>query len=360
METLRCGQCLSPLSVDYVEETVEVPAGPQHAGHPGPAMPVPVHAPAAMVTLGEGNTPVIPLPWVAQEVGLRSVYAKLEYVNPTGSFKDRGTAMVLSVAREHGVTEIVEDSSGNAGASISAYAARAGIGAHVFAPSSAPAAKLQQIKVYGAQVHLVPGPRQAATDAAVAYAAERGLVYASHSLSPYFTEGTKAFAYEVAQQLAGRLPSHIVFPVGNGGLFLGAWTGFGELQRRGLIGRVPHLHCVQARAVMPIVAAYYGQEWTARPDARTVAGGISVGAPPRMEQVLDVLRSTGGSAVAADDDDILRWQRLLAEREGVYAEPTSAAALAGLEQLVAGGVVSGMDVVLVPITGFGLKDAPPQ
>ena len=201
-------------------------------------------------------------------LGLSRLWGKLEFLNPTGSFKDRGTAIMISVAREQGVAEIVEDSSGNAGASLAAYAARTGIRAHIFAPASAPAAKIGQIKVYGAQTHSVEGSREATTDAAVAYYTERRLVYASHNLSPYFLEGTKTLAYELAAEMADGPPEHLVMPVGNGSLFIGAWKGFQELLDRGHISKVPRFHCVQAGAISPIVAAYRGDDWSPKREPR--------------------------------------------------------------------------------------------
>ena len=193
---------------------------------------MPFHSTSPTVTLGEGGTPLIALPSVEDAVGGVRVIAKLEFMNPTGSFKDRGTATMLSVAMEHGVRAVVEDSSGNAGASVSAYAARAGIAAHVFAPESAPEAKLGQIRVYEAETHPTPGPREASTEAAVAFQRQHGMVYASHNLSPYFVEGTKTFVYEIATQMA-TAPDHIVIPVGNGSLLLGAWKAYRELIERG-------------------------------------------------------------------------------------------------------------------------------
>ena len=350
MHTLACGRCGGPLDVRYTAEA-EMASG----GEP----PMPYHDRAAAVTLGEGDTPCVELRAVATMLGIRRVVGKAEYQNPTGSFKDRGTAAMMSVAVELGVTAVVEDSSGNAGASVAAYAARAGIEAHVFAPADAPAAKLSQIRVYGAHTHLIEGPRQAATDAAVAYCEAGGMVYASHNLSPYFLEGTKTFAYEAARQLADDPPRHLVAPVGNGSLATGPWKGFRELSDAGLIGNGLRVHAVQARAVMPVAAAYEGNAWSAADAGRTIAGGISVAEPPRKAQVLGVLRESGGSALAVGDEDIARWQRLLAEEEGVYAEPTSAAAFAGLAALAARGVVGADDCALVAITGSGLKDAPP-
>jgi threonine synthase len=289
-------------------------------------------------------------------LGLGALYAKLESQSPTASFKDRGATVLVSMLKEAGVREVVEDSSGNAGAAIAAYAARAGIAAHIFAPATAPQAKVQQIRIYGARTHLVDGPRDAATAAAISYVAEHSSCYASHNLSPYFLEGTKTFAYEVADPLIGGLPDHVVIPVGNGSLLIGMWKGFLELRAGGRISQTPRLHGIQAEGIQPIVAAYLGEEWSAQPGVTTVAGGIAVAEPPRREQAARAMRNTGGMALAVADDDVLRWQRLLAAEEGVYAEPTSAAAFAGLEQLVLRGHILPGESVLVPVTGSGLKD----
>ena len=358
VRTLRCRSCRAPLEVEYGGAGTR--SGVQPPGWSGPEVPLPLHSPDALIALGEGGTPAVELAALGELVGLKRLYGKLEFLNPTGSFKDRGTAVMLAAAREQGVAEIVEDSSGNAGASVAAYAARAGIRAHIFAPADAPEAKLRQIRVYGAETHTVPGPREAATEAALDFCRETGKVYASHSLSPYFTEGTKLFAYEVTRQFPDGPPRHVVLPVGNGSLLIGAWTGFRELKRRGVIEWVPRLHCVQSEAFMPIVAALNGAPTTLREAGRTIAGGISVAAPVRREQMLGVLRSSKGAGVAVDDRSIARWQTLLAEREGIYAEPTSAAAFAGLERLVDAGIIGRDDLTLVPVTGFGLKDAAPS
>ena len=347
MSADACADCGSPLDVAYASET---------QGH---EMPTPLHKPESAVTLGEGNTPVTGLNSIGSRLPLRQLHAKLEFLNPTGSFKDRGTATMLSVAREHVVTEIVEDSSGNAGASVSAYSARAGIRSHIFVPADAPEAKLSQIRAYGTQIHPIEGPREAVTAAAVTYSQQHNLVYASHMLSPYFAEGTKAFAYEVVEQFGQELPDHVVFPVGNGSLLIGAYNGFREMENSGKIKKIPKLHCVQSRNVMPLVAAYNGQEWGAGFATKTVAGGISIAAPSRQWQILEILRSTGGSAVAVEESSILQMQRDLAEMEGIFAEPKSAAAFAGLEILANNGVIGEEDDVLVPVTGFGLKDEPP-
>ena len=353
MTTLACEQCETPLDVAYDASAPRVLRG-RHD------MPLPLQDLASAPTLGEGDTPLVPLPAMARELGLNRLLGKLEFVNPTGSYKDRGAAVMMAVARERGVTEVVEDSSGNAGAAVSAYAARCGITAHIFAPADAPEGKITQIRVYGAEVHSIEGSRDDTAAAAVAYSRNKNIVYASHAWSPYFPEGTKSFAYEVVDQLDGVAPDHVVFPVGNGGLLLGAYAGFRELYKAGHITGIPRLHAVQSRGVMPLVEGMAGREWDAGTATKTVAGGISVVAPVRGAQVIDTLKATNGSAVAVLDEDIISMQRLLASGEGVFAEPTSAAAFAGLDLLVQNGAIKRDDLTVVAVTGFGLKDKLPE
>ncbi|MEE2701089.1 MAG: threonine synthase [Chloroflexota bacterium] len=346
--------CQSPLELDYL--------GPfpilrdQFMGLWALDVPSPLHDPANVVSLGEGNTPCLPLENIGNALGLASIFGKLEFQSPTGSFKDRGTTVLISALKELGITQVVEDSSGNAGASLAAYAAKAGIVSHIFVPASAPSAKIQQIMVYGAQIHLVDGTRDAATKAGIAYAKNHGLCIASHNMSPYYIEGTKTIAYEIVQQMKGSLPKHIVMPVGNGSLLIGAWKGFRELQSRGVISTIPQLHAIQSEAVKPIVAAFAGETWAPSEQAKTIAGGITVGQPPRLNQCLNAISHSKGQAVAVTDDRIRTWQLALAQREGIYAEPTSAAAFAGVEMLIGQGHIGSRDTVLVPITGMGLKD----
>jgi threonine synthase len=188
-------------------------------------------------------------------------------------------------------------------------------------------------------------------------------------MSPYFVEGTKLFAYEVFEQSGGDLPKHIVIPVGNGSLLLGALKGFSELRAGGHITEIPRLHAVQAEGVMPLVAAMRGSSPALRqaqheriptlqaPGGRnTVAGGIAVGSPARLDEMVQAIRGTDGTATAVSDNEILTWRDTLAQTEGVYGEPTSAAAFAGLARLVELGKINPNESVLVPITGFGLKD----
>jgi threonine synthase len=319
---------------------------------------MPLHEEGSLISLGEGNTPCLHLERTGAGLGLRRLYAKVEYANPTGSFKDRGTAVMLSMVREMGFSEAVDDSSGNAGASLGAYASRGGMGAAVFVPAGASPFKISQIGFYGADVRPVEGPREGVTSAAREYVAERGAFYATHNWSPYFIQGMKSFAYEAVQDVPIAI-DHVVVPAGNGSLVVGPARGFAELVQEGTVPRMPRFHAVQSRSCMPVVAAWRGQPWTVNDLRPTVAGGIAVSTPPRGAQTVETVRSTGGSAVAVEEESIVRWQRAMARDEGLFMEPTSAAAFAGLESLVEQGVVGPEDAVLVPVTGFGLKDRVP-
>jgi len=310
------------------------------------------------VTMGEGNTPVVRLKHTGAALGCEELFGKLEFLNPTGSFKDRGSVVLISMLKQMGIGRVAEDSSGNAGASVAAYAARAGMQATIFAPETAPEAKLAQIGFYGAEVRRVSGGRQAVADECLRFCQENEVVYASHNLSPYFIEGTKKLATEVSAQMES--PDHILFPVGNGSLLIGTWKGYQELANSSPGTRVPRLHAVQSRECMPLAAGYAGEEWRSKTGGiRTVAGGIAVERPPRLGQCIGVLRESGGTAVAVEEGEIIEWQRRLAREDGIFVEPTSAAALAGLEVLLERGDIGREDRVLVPLTGFGLKDVIP-
>ena len=233
------------------------------------------------LSLGEGETPIVPLKRWGAEEGLQRVFAKLEYMAPTGSFKDRGAAAVIATLAAQGVSAIVEDSSGNAGAAMAAYAARAGLQAQIFVPESAPLAKRAQIAGYGAEVVVVSGSREDVAAAARAAAAAEDVAYASHARHPAFVEGTKTFGYEMASELRGDPPDHVIFPVGNGGLLLGLWKAYRELEAAGFEVLLPKLHAVQARACAPLAAAFEAQRNSPMPitPAPTRAGGVAVARP---------------------------------------------------------------------------------
>ncbi len=364
---LECVECSRPLRVE-----VDVPAvggslnavtrpGMRGLWKYGPLLPFADSVDP--VTLGEGGTPTVALDNWGGLIGVPNVYAKLEYASPTGSFKDRGSATLVTRLRELGVRKAVEDSSGNAGASVAAYCAKAGVEAVIFAPESAPAAKLTQIEVYGADLQLIPGARENATKAARDAAQAPDTAYASHNLHPYFIEGTKTFAYEVFEEFAGSgvMPDHVVIPVGNGSLYLGAAKGFRELSAAGFEFASPRLHLAQVEACAPLAeAARAGLDApTEVAPQPTIAGGISVGQPPRGREVLRTLRDSGGAAVTVSERAVWDARLELAEQEGLFIEPTSAAAFAGVRQLADVGVIKAGESVLIAVTGAGLKDPQP-
>jgi threonine synthase len=304
-----------------------------------------------LVTLGEGWTPLVERRWDRAPVRF-----KLESQMPTGSFKDRGTAVMLNHLLEVGVGAIHEDSSGNAGASLATYAATAGIPCTIYVPSAAPRGKIVQIAAAGAAVRAIPGTRQDVTDAALA-AAERGdSFYASHNWQPFFVEGTKTLAYELWEQLGFAAPDNIVVPTGYGSNILGLDRGFDELLRCGEIERLPRLFAVQAANCAALAVA-----WRAGADdfvpfrpAPTMADGIAATKPVRTREVLAALRRSNGGVVAVPEDRIAPALTALG-RIGLFVEPTAATTAAALSQLRAAGTIAPHETTIAVLTGHGLK-----
>ncbi|AXG05760.1 pyridoxal-phosphate dependent enzyme [Haloplanus rubicundus] len=299
---------------------------------------------ARHVTLGEGFTPLVDAPeWDAT--------FKLEYVSPTGSFKDRGAATVVSRAVERGADRVVEDSSGNAGAAIAAYAARAGLDADIYVPVSVTAAKRRAIEAVGARVVEVAGDREtvaAACRNVVEASEERRSSlawYASHAWNPAFFAGTATFGIELAAQRDWSVPDAVVVPLGHGTLLLGAYRGFRALVEAGWTDRMPRLLAVQAAGYAP-VAGHLG------PETNDLADGIRVREPVRREAVVDAIDATDGDAVAVSSDAVARARDALLAR-GFDVEPTAAAAVAGLREYRDRGVLEGGTDVVVPLTGRG-------
>jgi threonine synthase len=335
--------------------------GPRAAlgGRPGPraglwryADVIPVDPEIAQrLTLGEGDTPLI----AAGDGELAGVFVKLEFVSPTGSFKDRGAVVLVAALAERGAQALIADSSGNAGSAIAAYAARAGLPCRVFVPATTTAAKQAQIRAFGATLVSVAGDRVATAQAALAAVGAGEAAYASHVYDPHFLQGTKTFAYEVWEQL-GRAPDTVIIPAGNGTLLLGAAIGFAELEAAGLIDRRPALVAVQAERCAPLAAA-----WQAGADGpvpvkvtETAAEGIAIPAPARGAEMLAAVRHSGGTIVAVPEDEIGPARAWLAAR-GLLVEPTAAVPWAGLLALRRRGFSPG--TVVVPLCGTGLKAA---
>ncbi len=302
------------------------------------------------VTLGEGLTPLVKLKLCGFEV-----HVKLEFLMPSGSFKDRGTAILASFLKDQGIDEVVEDSSGNAAASLAAYCARAGIKARIFVPSYASPVKLNQIEIYGAELIPVAGSRSAAARAAEEKAMA-GSYYASHYWNPFILEGLKTFSYELAEQLEWSAPDNLIFPSGHGTFLLGTYRGFKELLEADLIEKMPRLFAIQAEACAPLAEAFRRglSEPPETEPGETVAEGIRINKPVRGREALAAIKASGGLALSIQEKEIGEAQAELA-RHGLFIEPTSAVALAGLKRLIERNIIRSSELTVVPLTGSGLK-----
>jgi threonine synthase len=329
------------------------------------------------VSLGEGFTPLVEAPrWDAE--------FKLEYVFPTGSFKDRGATTTLSRAVELGVDTVVDDSSGNAGAALATYAARAGLDAEIYVPADVKQSKLMAIQRSGARPVRVEGDREAVTEACIDAVESGDAWYASHAWNPAFLAGTMTFAFEVAAQRDWAVPDSLVIPTGHGTLMLGAYRGFQALENAGVTETMPALHAAQAAGYAPIVEATdnavegdpmeddpeeQGEDLEAALEilqddeeamddeddtVNEIADGIKIREPARKDEIVEAVEATGGSAIAVSGDAVeLELDRL--HREGFYVEPTCAVAPVALRQLREANVIGPGEDVVVPLTGSGLK-----
>ena len=313
------------------------------------------------VSMREGGTPL-----VAISPGDRRLLAKVDYLMPTLSFKDRGAAVLITHAAAMGAAEVIADSSGNAGTAIAAYAARAGIGCTVYVRSATSLGKLSQAERYGARVVRVPGTREdaaRAAHAALSTASNSPTMYASHVYNPWFLEGTKTLAYEICEQLDWTLPDRVVLPVGNGTLVLGAAIGFRELVAAGIAPRLPRIIAVQAELCAPIATAF-ARGATDVSDAvdvitsDTAAEGIAIASPARGAQILAAVRESKGAVVTVTEGEIAAATLRLAE-QGFDVEPTAAATCAAAFRLDETDASREAEpgITVTVLCGAGLKSA---
>lgn len=297
------------------------------------------------ISLGEGCTPLV----AAEIDGLRCHF-KLEWFSPTGSFKDRGASVLISFLKQQGITEVCEDSSGNAGASVAAYGAAAGMDVTILVPSYTQSAKIIQARAYGATVELIPGTRADTAQAAVERA--NTTFYASHNWHPMFLQGTKSIGYEIWEDLGFNVPDNIVIPASEGSNVMGCYLAFSELMRAGEIGRMPRLFVSQPENCAPLHHLVHGTQQTEfRP---TIAEGTAVQSPVRLHHLAQVIADTSGDTIAVSEEEILAATRRLA-RAGLLAEPSSAQAWIGAKTLVENGSIHADDRTVVILTGTGLK-----
>lgn len=310
---------------------------------------IPVAEDRSILSMGEGLTPLEE----ADLAGCR-VLLKMDYLFPTGSYKDRGAAVLVSKVNELGIRNVVEDSSGNAGAAIAAYCAKGGIACDIYVPHSTSRGKLVQIESYGAALRKIRGSRERTAHRTME--AAKKVYYASHCWNPYFLHGTKTFAFEIWEQMGWTSPDVLILPVGHGTLLLGAHIGFKELKKAKRVQRIPKLVGIQSASCAPLYLAFRRGWKETRPieKGETLAEGIAIAQPVRGKQVLEAIRETGGELISVKEKEIVCALREMGRR-GHFIEPTSAATIAGVKKYLRKR--KGGESIVSSLTGTGLKAA---
>ncbi len=306
---------------------------------------LPIESDRNIVSFDEGFTPL-----VEESFFGKKVFLKQDHLFPSGSYKDRGATVLISKAKELGITKVVEDSSGNAGAAIAAYCAKSSIQCHIYVPEKTSLGKLKQIEQYGATLHKVPGSRE--QTAQVALKKAKTTYYASHYWNPYFFQGTKTFSFEMVEQLGWVAPDLLIVPVGNGTILYGAFIGLKELQQAKIIDTLPKIIGVQAENCAPLYHAWKNKGKTTEylTSKTTIAEGIAIENPRRKIDILQAVEETNGDIITVKENEIIDALHTTL-RKGYYIEPTSAVTIAGLKKYSFGKNT----VVVLPLTGHGLK-----
>ena len=322
---------------------------------------LPVVRETSIVCLGEGFTPLLHARRLGEKLGLPNLYLKDESLNPTGSFKARGLAVAVSMARELGIRRLAMPSAGNAGGALAAYAARAGMEAAVFMPEGTPLANRLECSLLGARVETVAGSIKdcgRVMRERLGGSGDGGWFDVSTLREPYRLEGKKTMAYELVEQLEGAVPDAIVYPTGGGTGLIGMWKAFAEMEALGWIGsRRPRMFAVQSTGCAPMVRAFANhaesaEEW---PDPETVASGLRVPSAVGDFLILRALRESRGAALAVEDAAMLDAVREVGRTEGLVTSPEGGATLATLKRLLADGFLAGYETVVLLLTGSGYK-----
>jgi threonine synthase len=319
---------------------------------------LPLQDDANLISLGEGFTPLIEAKTLTRELGIERLWIKDEAQNPTGSFKDRGLSLAVSRAKELGVEKVAIPSAGNAGGSLAAYAARAGIDAYIFMPKDTPAANQIEARQYGAHVTLVDGLINDCGRIIAERKTAEGWFDVSTLKEPYRVEGKKTMGYEITEQLNWKLADVIIYPTGGGTGLIGMWKAFNEMEELGWIGgKRPRMVSVQASGCAPIVKAFNEGKDRAEPwpQAATVAAGLRVPQAVADFLILRTLRESNGTAVSVSDDEMLAEIPRVGQAEGIFFCPEGAACVAALRLLIQQGWVKPSDEVLIFNTASGLK-----
>ena len=354
--------CGGPLLVRYDLDYIRshwrrrvVADGPPTMWRYAPVLPP---AKENIISLGEGWTPLLRAKRVGARIGAEQLWIKDEGLNPTGSFKARGLACAISMCVELGIRKVAIPSAGNAAGALAAYAAAAGIEAHIFMPDDVPNANYLESMAYGARVTLVDGLISDCARLVAERAPAEGWFDISTLKEPYRIEGKKTMGYEVAEQMDWELPDAIFYPTGGGVGMIGMWKAFEEMERLGWLGsRRPKMIAVQAEGCRPVVRALEEHETRSRfwDDAHTVASGLRVPKPLGDFLVLEAVRKSGGTAIAVSDAEILDAGAQLASQEGIFAAPEGAACVTACEKLLASGFLKPSDRIVLYNTGSGLK-----
>ncbi|MGC9950670.1 MAG: threonine synthase [Bryobacteraceae bacterium] len=357
--------CGGPLLVRYDLEAIrkawspaQVREGPNSMWRYAPVLPP---AQASIITLGEGMTPLIRARRLGARLGAQDLWIKDEGLNPTGSFKARGLSCAVSMGVELGVRKMAIPSAGNAASALAAYAAAAGIEAHIFMPRDVPQANYIECQAFGAAVTLVDGlisDCAKLVSAGAAGVVKDGWYDISTLKEPYRIEGKKTMGYEVAEQLDWQLPDAIFYPTGGGVGMIGMWKAFAEMEALGWIGaKRPKMIAVQVEGCQPVVRAFDRGEARSEfwENASTVAAGLRVPKPLGDFLILEAVRASGGTALAVSDGELLDAGIQLAREEGIFAAPEGAACVAALEKLLASGFLKPAERIVIYNTGAGLK-----
>jgi threonine synthase len=355
--------CGKPLMVAYDLEKAQKTLSRRSLGDRAPTLwrykeVLPVKDPHNRLTLGEGMTPLLKAGRLGQKLGLRHLWIKDESLNPTASFKARGMAVAVSMAKELGATRLAVPSAGNAAGALAAYAARAGLEAFIFMPKDTPKANIIECQQMGAKVTLVDGLITDCGRIVAERKAAEGWFDVSTLKEPYRVEGKKTMGYELAEQLNWELPDVILYPTGGGTGLIGMWKAFDEMEQMGWIGsHRPRMVSVQAEGCAPIVKAFQAGTQTGAEisHAHTIAAGLRVPRAIGDFIMLNILRQSGGDAIAVADSDLLSAVGEIGSLEGVFAAPEGGACLAALRQLLDQGKVRSDDRVVLFNTGSGLK-----
>lgn len=359
-----CPDCQSPLLSIYDLESVRRHVDRENISRRSKGMwrwheLLPVLNQENQIFLGEGDTPLLALPRLEKELGLTQLYVKDESSNPTGSFKARGLAAAVSKAKELGVEKVIIPTAGNAGGAMAAYAARAGLKAHVFMPKDTPFANIEETRIAGAGVVLVDGLISDAAGMAGEKARAEGWFDVSTFKEPYRVEGKKVMGYELAESFRWQLPDVIIYPTGGGTGLVGMWKAFEELEKLGWLenAKRPRMVSVQAEGCAPVVKAFHARAafcdfWT---NAHTIASGLRVPKSFADQLILQDIYESDGIAVAVSDAAILESQKHLAEMEGIFAAPEGAATLAALKELIQQDWLHPDEQIVLFNTGSGLK-----